>query len=222
MHGNLDISTNATHEVLRERLAKARASHASTDHHSRGDFPQTDTFLASVSRHLAAVSAAVLPPTGRHLENGGDRAKEFVQQSRRLELALAQTKAKLYGEAHAIHRTWTEVWADVRVELEATLALERRLVDDLCAAMTPERCDELASRIYHEELHCPTRPHPYSPHRGITGRVARRILNTVDHFWDTTEGRMVPEPVVPRDHSHDGLLTHYLLADTDPAAGDPD
>lgn len=218
MHGTLDISTSATHEVLRERLRKAVDGHA-VARRSRQDYPHTDTFLASASRHVAAVSAALLPRVRGLLPDGTGRAKEYVHQCRRLELGMAQVKAKLYGEAHAIHLGWPELWVDVRHELEQTLLLERQLVDDLVDALGDERADDLASGIYHQELHAPTRPHPYAPHRGVTGWVARRVLTTVDHFWDATEGRMVPEPVHPRDHSHDGLLTHYLLADTDP---DPD
>jgi hypothetical protein len=218
MNGTLDISTTATHEVLRERLREAIAGHA-VARRSRQDYPHTDTFLASTSRHLAAVSAALLPQARHALPDGAERTKEFVRQCRRLEVCLAQIKAKLYGEAHAIHRGWSELWSDVRHELGETLRLERQLVDDLVEALGEERCDALASAIYHQELHAPTRPHPYSPHQGVPGRMARRVLTTVDHFWDATEGRMVPEPVHPRDHSHDGLLTHYLLADADP---DPD
>jgi hypothetical protein len=37
----------------------------------------------------------------------------------------------------------------------------------------------------------------------------------VDRFWDTAEGRMLPEPVHSATHSRDGRLTRYLLADPD-------
>jgi hypothetical protein len=215
MQSNLDISIEATHEVLRGRLKAALAAQG-VPQHSRGEYPLTDDFLASTSRHLAAISSVLLPQVHHHLPTGGERAKEFVGQSRRLELALSQIKAKLYGEAHAIHRTWGEVWAGARREFEQTLVLERQLVDDLMGALTAENLDALASKVYHAELHSPTRPHPYAPHQGLGGRISRSLLNRVDHFWDSTEGRMVPEPVQPRDHSHDGLITHYLLADTDP------
>ncbi|WP_310961155.1 hypothetical protein [Nocardioides terrisoli] len=215
MHATLDISTDATHDVLRRRLRKAIAGH-SVAQHSRGEYPATDDFLSSTSRHLAAVSAAIVPAARKQLDDGAERAKELVQQSRHLELAMAKLKARLYGEAHVAQITWGELWTDARDELERTLELERRLVDDLLARLDDDHADELAGRLYHAELHAPTRPHPYAPHVGLTGRVARRVLTTVDHFWDTTEGRMVPEPVRPRDHTHDGLLTHYLLADPDP------
>jgi hypothetical protein len=215
MHGTLDISITTTHEVLRSRLDRAVAGHA-VARRSRQDYPETDTFLASMSRHLAAASAALLPPVQHELPDGGARARDFVRQSRRLEVCLAQTKAKLYGEAHAIHRSWGAVWADVRTELDRTLEMERLLVDELLGTLSPDRADALAMQVYRAELRSPTRPHPFLPHRGLSGRLTRRLVHTVDHFWDATEGRMVPDPVHPRDHSHDGPFTHYLLADTDP------
>lgn len=218
MHGNLEISIEATQEVLRDRLRKAQAAHALA-HGAREDYPQMDTFLASTARHVSAVSAVLLPRARHLLEDGDDRARAFVQQSRRLELAMAQAKAKLYGEAHAIHRTWHDVWADVVREFDAAMLMESELIDDLLGRFDPAELDPLALRLYHAELHGPTRPHPYSPHHGLTGKVARRILTTVDHFWDNAEGRMIPEPPHPH-HLHDGPVTHYLLADVDPQETD--
>ena len=35
----------------------------------------------------------------------------------------------------------------------------------------------------------------------------------VDGLWDTTEGRMIPEPVQPHDRSHDRRIGQYSLVD---------
>ncbi len=35
----------------------------------------------------------------------------------------------------------------------------------------------------------------------------------VDGLWDTTEGRMIPEPVQPHDRSHDRRIAQYFLVD---------
>jgi len=220
MHHTLEICTATTADVLRERLHAAVAASASpAERHSRGDFPETDDFLASASRHVAAVSSALLPEARRRLDDGRLRVRAHVQQSRELEIALARVKGRLYGAAQMLHVTWHDLWRDVEVQLERSLELERDLVEDLVRTVGDERADVLAARVCHAEQHGPTRPHPFAPHVGVRGRAARRVLRTVDSFWDTTEGRMLPEPVVPRDHSHDGLLTHYLLADTDPDPG---
>lgn len=212
MHGILEVTIDATQDVLRERLRRAQVAHAGA-RGARADYPQIDTFMASTSRHLAALSAALLP-YARNLDR--EQAHDFVAQCRRLEFALVEAKAKLYGGAFAIHRTWRDVWADVVREFDATMELESQMVEALSGHLEPETMDALAIRLYHAELHAPTRPHPRAPHHGLSGRVARRMLNTVDRFWDTAEGRIIPEPRHPHDHSHDGLITHYLLADVDP------
>lgn len=217
--GVLTATVMESHRRLRQMCESAVAAHTHPQH-SRGDYPETDTFLAVAARHVAGVSAALAPQVRHDLPDGDARAKDFIHQVRRLEVALCQTKARLYGEAHAIHRSWVEVWTDVRRELEQVLETEQRLVDELAAHLDRNASHELALRLHRAELHSPTRPHPYLPHLGVVGAVARRVAHTVDSFWDTTEGRMIPEPVHPHDHRKYGLLTHYLLADTDPDEGD--
>ncbi|WP_067438531.1 hypothetical protein [Nocardioides jensenii] len=212
MHDKLQHSIRATHDVLDERLSTAEW-HRPTADKPRDRFPATDTFLASASRHLAAANAVLVPAARRQLPDGSELAHRFSRTSRDLEYAMAQTKAKLYGEAHAIYRPWHEIWTDLHHRFDAFMALEEELVAALVEHTTKEARSELADRVYGAELRAPTRPHPYVPHLGLPGKVARRICLGVDHFWDTTEGRMIPEPVKPHDREHDGRLTQYLLAD---------
>lgn len=216
----LDLAVSITHEALSARLDAARASHGTARplHPSRGSYPETDTFLAIASRHLAAVSAVLVPVARRSLDDGDQVARDFVHQSRRLELAMGQVKAKLYGEAHAIHRSWSQVWGDLQEEFDTALRMERHLAENLHHHLTSAEMAELAERVYRAELRAPTRPHPFLPHRGLAGRVARRIAHGVDQFWDSTEGRMLPAPIHP--HHKAGLMTHYLLGDPDPAPED--
>jgi hypothetical protein len=203
--------TTATHDVLADRLSNAAATRPDATH-ARDQFPATDTFLASASRHTAAVNAVIVPAVRHRVPDGDTRAREFLEQSKRLEVALAQVKAKLYGSTYAIRRTWASVWNDVRTEFEATWQLERALVIDLAAHRHADDPD-WGIELYHGELHAPTRPHPYVPHSGVTGKVARGVAMRVDKFWDATEGRMIPEPVKPHDRAHDGKLAQYFLAD---------
>jgi hypothetical protein len=203
--------TNATHDVLAHRLSDAAATRPDATH-ARDQFPATDTFLASASRHNAAVCAVIVPAVRSRVPDGDARAREFLEQSKRLEVALAQVKAKLYGSTYAIRRSWESVWDDVRLEFEASWQLERVLVMDLAAHRRPDDPD-WGVELYHGELHAPTRPHPYVPHQGISGAMARKVAVRVDKFWDATEGRMVPEPVHPHDRSHDGKFAQYFLAD---------
>ena len=146
------------------------------------------------------------------MDTGSHLAHEYVKVSKDLEIALAQAKAREYGSAYAVNRRWEDVWGDVRTELQAQHGWERAMVEQLSDELAPDELDEIAEQLYHAELAAPSRPHPYAPHLGVTGRVARRVLHTVDSFWDTAEGRMVPEPARP-PHKAPGLIGQYLLAD---------
>ncbi|WGX96307.1 hypothetical protein [Nocardioides sp. L-11A] len=200
-----------THAVLHARMRSAEACRPTRDR-PRAAYSAADPFLAGTSRHVAAANAVLVPAARRHLEQGPRRAHDFARQSRRLEVALAELKAKLYGSTFAVRRPWTSIWEEVERELAATRELELRLVDDLGDATSADECGRLADRLFRTERRVPTRPHPYLPHRGVSGRLARRVALRVDRFWDTAEGRMIPEPVRPR-RSRDGRVAQYLLAD---------
>lgn len=202
---------HATHDVLKDRLEAAAATTPTHDD-PRARYPATDTFLASASRHQAAVLAALVPQVRKRLPDGRERSRAFIRQSRALEAALAQVKAKLYGSSYAVRRSWDSVWSDARRELEATWRLEEEMLGAL-AEQRREGDPDFGEMLHHAELHSPTRPHPYVPHRGIGGRLARGVALRIDRFWDTTEGRMVPEPVRHHDREKDGKLAQYLLAD---------
>jgi len=200
------------HRSLRQRLREAEAKHPSHDR-PRDRYPLIDTFLATASRHNAAFATVIVPEVRVVVPDGHLRAKEFIHQSKALEIALGQLKAKLYGEAHAIHRSWDDVFGEVRRQAESTWRAERALVAELRYADRPERRNELLGCFDRAERRAPTRPHPYVPHQGLRGSLARHLTRYVDRFWDLAEGRMVPEPVRPHDRGHDGLLAQYLLAD---------
>jgi hypothetical protein len=202
---------NATHRVLDKRLRKAAAARPDV-RHPRDQYPAIDTFLASASRHNAAVLEVVVPMARDRLPEGEQRAQDFIHRSKELEIALANVKAKAYGSTYAIKRSWDSVWDDVREEFDATCALERELVQELDSHREEDDPD-WGVQLYHAELHAPTRPHPYVPHSGLRGKLARVLALRIDKFWDTAEGRMIPEPVHPHDREHEGKVTQYLLAD---------
>lgn len=211
-YDTLAHSIATTHDVLATRLETAEASHPTLDR-PRDRFPATDTFLASTSRHVAAANDVLVPAARRHLDDGARRAHDFTRQSRRLEQSMAQVKAKLYGASQSIRRPWPEIWADLHTQFDLLLTMEEQLVADLAEQTDDPFRDDLAERVYHAELKAPTRPHPYVPHQGLPGKMARRVCLQVDHFWDATEGRMIPEPTRPHDRSQDGPITQYLLGD---------
>jgi hypothetical protein len=198
------------HHDLRHRLDLAATARPDVVH-PRDHYRAIDTFLAAASRHNAAMVDAIAPLV-RHLPGGHDLAHEFLAASRSYEESLAQVKAKLYGSTFTIARPWPSIWEEVRRELDAVVALERRLAESLLTA-EPDDPRDLGTRLHHAELVSPTRPHPWIPHQGVIGHLARAVARRVDRFWDSAEGRMVPEPVRHHDRGHQGPLTQYLLAD---------
>jgi hypothetical protein len=207
----LSTATAATHEVLRERL---RATEA--DGPDSGDprihYAHTDLFLATASRRVAAVYEVLVPAVQGELPDSDERVHDLLHHARTLERTLATVKAKLYGEAHNLSRPWGEIWRDLEKELAPYLALETSLVDDLVSHLDEARCDELARHIHDAEQNAPSRPHPYTPHTGVKGKVARSIWAKADRLWDTAEGRIVPEPVHPHPKPP-GLVAQYFLAE---------
>jgi hypothetical protein len=198
------------HHDLAHRLALAADARPGVGH-PRDHYTAIDTFLAAASRHNAAMVDAIAPLV-RHLPDGHDLAHDFLAASRSYEESLAQVKAKLYGSTFAVGRPWPPIWQDVRHEFDLVCDLERRLAAALLAE-EPDDPRDLGMLLHHAELASPTRPHPWIPHRGEVGRLARAVARRVDRFWDTAEGRMVPEPVRHHDREHQGPLTQYLLAD---------
>ncbi len=211
MHDTLSTSIQVTHDVLASRLSSAEDRKPTKDR-PRDRFPAVDTFLASASRHLGAVNAVLVPAARKHLPDGDTVAQELTACSRKLEYEMAQAKGKLYGSTYAIRRPWADIWRELHAAFDAMLEMEERVVASLADVTDIPFRSELAERIYRAELHAPTRPHPYIPHKGVVGKVARGVALRVDRFWDTAEGRMVPEPVKPH-RSRDGRMAQYLLAD---------
>lgn len=210
----LELTVVATQSSLEGRL-RAATSRTTLRGQPRDTYARTDTFLAATSRHLGAVDEVLLPLVRRRVPDGHDRVREYLHQARHLELALATLKARLYGEAHAVFLSWPRVWEDVRVELSRHNTLERELVARLLPVLADDEHTVLAERVYRSEVRGPTRPHPYTPHTGIAGLIARKMWAVADRFWDTAEGRVIPEPIKPRSHEHDAdsLLAQYLMGE---------
>lgn len=196
------------HHDLGQRLSLASSARPDASH-PRGHYAAIDTFLAVASRHNAGMVDAIAPLV-RHLPGEHDLAHAYLAASRSWEESLADVKGKLYGSTYATRTPWPEIWDDVRRGFDTVCDLELRLAEVL---LQQPGLEDLGTRLHHAELRAPTRPHPYIPHTGVVGHLARAVARRVDLFWDTAEGRMVPEPVRHHDREHQGPLTQYLLAD---------
>ena len=200
-----------TQEHLAARLERASAMLHTPDQ-PRKAAEHIDTLLADTAKHLGAVDAVLLPAVRHRLPDGARLVHDYLHAARELELALAHVKAREYGSAYDAGRSWKAVWADVGAAMAHQHEAERGLADALAPTMEAPNLTALADQLHAAAVAAPSRPHPYAPHTGLPGSVARRVLHLVDSFWDTTEGRMVPEPVRP-PHGPPGRLTQYLLAD---------
>jgi len=208
----LSLTIDETHRSLEQRL-KSAMSAPTPRAHPRDVYARTDTFIAATCRHLAAVDAVILPLYRKSIPEGDQRAKEYLARARSLEHTLATLKARLYGEAHAVHLPWAQVWSDTARDLDRHDQMERDLVDALTPVLSTLDQQKLAQRVYRSEISAPTRPHPYLPHTGRRGVLARNVWAWADRFWDNAEGRVIPEPIRPKPHTHDSLLAQYLTAD---------
>lgn len=204
-------SAEQTHRTLMAELDTAAAMQNVPGEPRKG-FERTDVFLATTSRHLNAVEAVLLPAVQRHLDDGSELVRTFVRVTKELETSLVLAKAREYHSALAMTKRWEEVWDAVRRRLDHQRELELDLIRRLEAELDEDQLGEIAERLHEAELHAPSRPHPHSPHLGIRGRLARRMLHAVDSFWDTAEGRMIPEQRRP-ERKKPGRMTQYLLAD---------
>ena len=212
-HGDsLALTVEATQRSLEERLGEALLPHHDP-HRPRDNYAAIDTFMAATSRHLAAIESVLLEQVSHTVPDGEELGHRYLHAARQLEHTLALIKGKLYGEAHAVHLAWPDLWDTAHVQLNEHNRIERQLVGELIRHGDPAEVDELAQRVFEAEAHGPTRPHPNSPHTGFLGLVARRIWALADRFWDAAEGRVIPEPVRPSPHRHDSLLGQYLVAD---------
>lgn len=204
-------SVEHTHENLAAWLAGARAM-AGTREQPRKAYEDIDTFLAIASRHLGAVDAVLVPAVRHKVSHSSRLVHDYVHAERELEVALAHIKAHAYGSTYESGYTWPEAWAEVDESLDRHRTVETALADALSEVLTPEALDDLAEALQAAEAKAPTRPHPWAPHTGVAGSVSRKVLHTVDAFWDTAEGRMAPEPEPPAKPKP-GLMWQYLLAD---------
>ncbi|MGZ4436521.1 MAG: hypothetical protein ACXVXB_10680 [Nocardioidaceae bacterium] len=203
----LRVTVEATLASLDERCESLFTSDVREVH------ARADAFVAATGRHLGAVAEVLLPMTARHPPAQGEPLPSYLDAARHLERVLVELKGKTYGEQHTAHLPWAQVRADVRGALDRYHLAERGLVDRVSASLPADALGEVAASLFHAEVKAPTRPHPYLPHSGRAGHLARRFAAVADHFWDAAQARIIPGPVVPPHKRHDSLVAQYMCAD---------
>lgn len=213
----LSRSVQRTHEVLSEELEVLRTrfgppgEHAELEGPHRGYQP-IDEFVTTTSRHLHAVNEVLVPRARRALPDGKQLTHQYLDAVRVLEVVLAHVKAHEYGSVFEKRIAWPAVWSEVGTALDAQRAREQELAERLTAELDDEEVGRLADRLGDAEPGEPSRPHPYLPHRGLMGSVARGVARRADRAWDHAEGRPLSWPS-RGEKKRKGLLAQYLTAD---------
>ena len=198
------------HGRIDELLSMLSAEHP-TNAEPRRILELADTFMATTSRHLAAIDEALLPVARRQLPDGHDLIIGYVAQARVLEQTLHAVKASIYGDVNARRLHAETLLEEARQLLAEHHERESVLVDGVIESLPDYDLRELAERLHRTEEHAPTRPHPYTPHTGLLGRAVSRVWSVVDSFWDSAEGRVIPHRIRPPHPRRDSLLTRYML-----------
>jgi hypothetical protein len=208
-HETLRSAALGPHTRLQQQLSVAEQARPSNDEPRRAR-ELADTFTATTSRHLAAVEDTLLP-VADDLEGGHDLVTAHVALSRELEQALHRVKAWMYGDANARHLDGDALWTDVDRLLAEHESHEAVLVETVARSLPDEDLSGLAERLSRSEEHAPTRPHPYTPHTGLLGRIVHRAWSVYDGFWDSAEARVIPHRDRPPHPRRDSLVTRYVL-----------
>jgi hypothetical protein len=218
-HDVLRTASEETHGLIGEML-DAAASQRVQRHEPRRGRQLADAFMASTCRHLGAVDDVLLPVARRRLPGGRRLVGAYVLHNRELERSLHALKARMYGDAHASRLRCSELWPRVRRLVDEHDTHEHAMVDRLSETLDPTTLSALAMRLWRIERRSPTRPHPYSPHTGLAGRLTHRVWSVFDEFWDHAEGRAIPYQTRRPDPRRDSPLTRYALGaprfDVDP------
>lgn len=208
----LQDSIKHTHDELAEQFVTARTVMPERGHSRRG-CQCVDLYLVGSSRHLHAVDEVLLPAVEQQGDHGRSLAHDYQLAAHELAVVLTHVKAHEYGSPYEHGFAWSDVWNDVQDAMAGQRQQEEALGDELSLALEDGRLEMLTSRLETVAGHEPTRPHPYLPHHGAAGRMARWLARASDGFWDTVESRYLPDRPSARNRRR-GLFTEYLLAQT--------
>lgn len=204
----LETALDAEHERIQALAEEARAVVPDADE-PRIRYRLIDTFSTILSRHLAAIDDVLLPQAKRATPDGSQRIRAYVRDARQLEATLHRLKGRLYGDGTA-HIDWDSLWSELEAELAEHATHEDELVHELSASLSDEEAEQLVERLESAEERAPTRPHPYTPHTGVLGRLAHRLWRIADGFWDQAEGRLIPRREAKPPVRPDSLMHRYF------------
>jgi predicted GNAT family acetyltransferase len=198
----LDAALRSEHARLQD-LAAVPRNHLAAMHHRRHG---ADLFTAYTAQHLAA-SAGVLLHQARSWPS--DEVTRYLGNLRKLEQSLRVLKGRQYGDKRYLDLGHDEVWAVIDRLLREHEDLESVIATRIAADSDRDALAVLAENLMTSQDNSPTRTHPNSPHRGVAGRIARRLWRFADSTADDLEGRVVPARY-RRHPKYDSAFSHYL------------
>jgi hypothetical protein len=196
------------HPTLEQMLAEARTARP-TQRDPRYPIAACDTFLATLSRHLAAVEDVVYPLSRRKLDHGEQHIAEYVRLARALELAMRTVEGSFYGDAYAPTTPREPLWEDLRWLLGAHADSEEELLRQLQRVLSADEQHAMVEKFETAVQRAPTRPHPYSPH-GKLSPWQHRFWSIADRAMDIMDNRIIPTKPWSRHGKADSLLTQYM------------
>lgn len=154
--------------------------------------------VAWLSAHLAAVDH-VIHPVARGIRPGTAavlRRQRAVDHH--LHDALWLLDRRLTGDVNTARTPVETMLTGVRARLAEHVAVERELLEAVTSVLPEGLQRDLADRLAGAMLRAPTRPHPFTPHVGLGGRLAFVVDGLLDRVRDGLDSRPVPTPTRAR------------------------
>lgn len=197
------------HADIEQYFTAARSARSSQED-PRRPFAKCDTFLATLSRHLAAVEDVVFPEARRRLPEGPRLVAQHVRLSRALERTMRALEGSFYGDAYYPADVRDLLWDRMNQLLRLHDATERDLIHALGRQLDPRDERKLGQRFTSAVQSAPTRPHPYSPHSTWLSPAQHRLWAIADRAMDSMDNRIIPNVRKPIQADPDSLLSQYL------------
>lgn len=197
------------HAQIVRYFHEARSAQPTQDD-PRMPFAKCDTFLATLSRHLAATEDVIFPEARRRLDNGPRLASQHVRLSRALERGMRALEGSFYGDAYYPADVRDLLWERMDQLLALHDEAEGTLVADVADDLDGPQERALIVRFANAIESAPTRPHPYSPHSTWLSPAQHRLWAIADRAMDSMDNRIIPSARRAHVPDPDSLFTQYL------------
>ena len=174
-----------------------------------------------LSAHLAAVGRTITPVATRRLGETAAVRREGHRRDLELERILRIAERRHSGDMLASGLNGERLRTSILSRLDAHAEIEHTRLAALADLLDDEEQRALAEAYVDALKKAPTRPHPYLPHRGLSGAIAFRVNAARDRLLDTMDSRHVPLPRAPHEARRPGRWGSYLLGHMQPEVVDP-